>query len=459
MGAISNFLIDKSVNIWKQGGYPWSNYAERAGAEMKEATTKAAEFLTGVGGSVTTMEDYLAIIWNTESHLLGLKYTLGSNGKGYYGLSQLGNTALVNWNEKVTNSAAKITTDYIGAAKHDPAKQVFYASRVMAGHLFNHKVGRINPSDGSFTPPASYGIPDKHDLAVLYLSVLFPIYITEPDPNKPLQIGKQVGHLFENGIATKSTIVRGLCRAAKERGAPITECGGQIITTGSSTGDTFGGGVMGSSTSGGIIFASRSSAKDLPLSMAKAKVESGSSFSATAGFSQGLNGMGNTTGLPIEGGSTNAEGGINTNLAKGDIFVRPVEPQEIVTSNFGPRWGRLHAGVDYGTTTNEPVYSAAAGVVTFIGWIKGYGNVVAINHGPLFGGTQDIYTTYNHLNASLVKKGDKVLPGQHIAKTGATGGDYAPHLHFEIRLGSYTGKTVDPSKYVPNSRRAKENEQ
>ncbi len=96
-----------------------------------------------------------------------------------------------------------------------------------------------------------------------------------------------------------------------------------------------------------------------------------------------------------------------------------------------------HHGVDLKAAMNTPVYAPYAGVVTYSGWMNGYGKIIIIDHG---GG----YTTrYAHLNRWLVGKGTKVKKGQLIAKTGNTGLSTGPHLHYEIRVN---GNTIDPAK-------------
>lgn len=444
MGAVSEALINRSINIWKQGGYPWSSYAERAGEEMKAATTEAAKFLTG-GSSVSQMEDYLAMIWNIESSVLGTTVALGNNGSGYYGLSQLGSTAVVNWNQKV-GSSAKINVTYIQAARQDPALQVGYAAKVMAAHLVDRRLGKIS-SDGSFTPPATYGIPEGYELSVLYLSVLFPAHTREPNANRALPMPKQAAKLYQNGVVTKASIRKGLCQLAADKGAPVTECGGEIITTGNSSSLNSGGGVGGAGGATGVL---RDVNRTLPTTMAEAKVEPGSPLSFTVSSSQSTFGLGGTVGGSMNAGEASS-GEINTSLASNGIFVYPV-PGVSINSPFGPRWGKLHAGVDMAAPTGTKIYAAASGVVTFAGFENGgYGNRVLINHGPILGGNQDVYTTSSHNSKVLVKKGQKVVAGTVISLMGSTGFSTGPHLHFEIRLGGpyKAHKPLDPAKYLP----------
>lgn len=120
-------------------------------------------------------------------------------------------------------------------------------------------------------------------------------------------------------------------------------------------------------------------------------------------------------------------------------FVRPV-PGGIVSS-YGMRFhpilhrARLHAGVDMAGSTGTPIVAAASGVVVFSGVMRGYGNVVLVDHG---GG---ISTLYAHCSARLVGEGQSVVQGQVIARVGATGLATGPHLHFEVRKN---GSPVNP---------------
>ncbi|MDP2864563.1 MAG: M23 family metallopeptidase [bacterium] len=108
----------------------------------------------------------------------------------------------------------------------------------------------------------------------------------------------------------------------------------------------------------------------------------------------------------------------------------------IVTSGFGyrihPITGELkfHNGIDIGAYY-EPVYAVADGTVVFTTQLStGYGYFVAIRHEGL-----GLSTLYAHLSEYYVEPGDKVVAGQRIAKSGRTGSDTGPHLHFEVRNG------------------------
>jgi murein DD-endopeptidase MepM/ murein hydrolase activator NlpD len=110
-----------------------------------------------------------------------------------------------------------------------------------------------------------------------------------------------------------------------------------------------------------------------------------------------------------------------------------------VTSPFGYRWGRLHAGIDIGVPYGTPIHAAAAGTVVLAGWVGGYGNYTCIDHG---GG---LATCYAHQSSFAVSSGAAVAQGQVIGYVGCTGHCFGPHLHFEVRIN---GTPVDPLGYL-----------
>jgi murein DD-endopeptidase MepM/ murein hydrolase activator NlpD len=110
-----------------------------------------------------------------------------------------------------------------------------------------------------------------------------------------------------------------------------------------------------------------------------------------------------------------------------------------VTSPFGYRWGRLHAGIDIGVPYGTPIHAAAAGTVVIAGWVDGYGNYTCIDHG---GG---MATCYGHQSRFAVSTGAQVGQGQLIGYVGNTGHSFGAHLHFEVRIN---GNPVDPLGYL-----------
>lgn len=120
-------------------------------------------------------------------------------------------------------------------------------------------------------------------------------------------------------------------------------------------------------------------------------------------------------------------------------FSRPINAR--MTSSFGMRYHpilhitRLHAGVDFGAPVGSTIHAAADGVVISARQMRGYGNVVIVDHG---GG---ISTVYAHCSRFMVGAGQRVTRGQPIAAVGSTGLSTGPHLHFEVRVN---GRPVNP---------------
>ncbi|MEZ5099158.1 MAG: peptidoglycan DD-metalloendopeptidase family protein [Thermoleophilia bacterium] len=110
-----------------------------------------------------------------------------------------------------------------------------------------------------------------------------------------------------------------------------------------------------------------------------------------------------------------------------------------VTSGYGQRWGRLHAGIDIGVPSGTPIRAAAAGTVVLAGWLGGYGNLVVVDHG---GG---LATAYAHQQRILVSNGATVAQGDVLGEVGSTGNSTGPHLHFEVRVD---GVALDPLGYL-----------
>ncbi|HHW95014.1 MAG TPA: peptidoglycan DD-metalloendopeptidase family protein [Mogibacterium sp.] len=113
-------------------------------------------------------------------------------------------------------------------------------------------------------------------------------------------------------------------------------------------------------------------------------------------------------------------------------FIIPTENYTI-SSYFGPRWGRLHTGIDFAGPVGTPLYASDGGTVTRAGYFGGYGYCIDIDH------ENGRLTRYGHCNEMYVNVGDKVYQGQTIGTMGNTGRSTGPHLHFEIVLnGTYT---------------------
>jgi len=97
-------------------------------------------------------------------------------------------------------------------------------------------------------------------------------------------------------------------------------------------------------------------------------------------------------------------------------------------------------GIDIAGSVGEPVIAAAGGNVVFAGnAVRGFGNLVIVDHGDGF------ITAYAHNDTLMVKKGDAVDKSQQIATLGQSATS-SPRLHFEVRRN---GTPVDPLRYLP----------
>ena len=109
-----------------------------------------------------------------------------------------------------------------------------------------------------------------------------------------------------------------------------------------------------------------------------------------------------------------------------------------LTSPFGYRWGRLHAGIDLAGPYGSPIVAATDGCITYAGPEMGYGEVMKITD---WDGTE---TWYGHMSA-FVKTSGCVKAGQEIARVGAAGDATGAHLHFEVHVG---GAPINPIPFL-----------
>ncbi|MDP9068584.1 MAG: peptidoglycan DD-metalloendopeptidase family protein [Actinomycetota bacterium] len=110
-----------------------------------------------------------------------------------------------------------------------------------------------------------------------------------------------------------------------------------------------------------------------------------------------------------------------------------------VTSYYGPRWGRMHTGLDIDGSTGQPIVASKAGTVILASSYSGYGNAVIIDHGG-------VQTLYAHMSSFAVSEGQQVPQGEIVGNVGCTGSCTGDHLHFEVRVN---GEPVDPMGYLP----------
>ncbi len=158
-----------------------------------------------------------------------------------------------------------------------------------------------------------------------------------------------------------------------------------------------------------------------------------------------------TTGVREE--TTDCLPGRGTSSATGGVpagsFAKPMKTGEAqLTSGFGARWGTQHNGIDLAGPIGTPIYAYADGVVSQAGEAQGFGQWIVLDHNI---GGRVVSTVYGHMfpDGVLVKVGDRVTAGQHIANEGNNGDTTGAHLHFEYHPGGWTqGGGIDPAPYV-----------
>ena len=113
-----------------------------------------------------------------------------------------------------------------------------------------------------------------------------------------------------------------------------------------------------------------------------------------------------------------------------------------ITSTFGYRvfpWRGFHTGVDISNKYGTHISSTAAGIVSYAGWMTGYGKAVVVDHG------YGLQTLYGHCSGFAVRPGQKVEKGQFIAYMGATGYATGNHVHYEVIKN---GVKINPMNYL-----------
>lgn len=137
---------------------------------------------------------------------------------------------------------------------------------------------------------------------------------------------------------------------------------------------------------------------------------------------------------------------VNIQYTGGEMLWPVAASGTVITSNFGMREHPIqgivkqHTGLDIaGAPTGTPIVAALDGVVTYAGWLGGYGNCVMINHG------NGVVTLYGHGNKVVTTVGKQVKQGEIIMEVGSTGNSTGPHCHFEVRIN---GQYTNPLNYV-----------
>lgn len=122
-----------------------------------------------------------------------------------------------------------------------------------------------------------------------------------------------------------------------------------------------------------------------------------------------------------------------------DVWVVPVANYRL-SSQFGPRWGRQHDGLDLAAPSGTPIVAMGRGEIVEAGWSGGYGQRTILRHED---GTE---VWYCHLSA-FERTSGPVEAGDVIGYVGSTGNSTGPHLHLEVHPGG-GDQAVDPAAWM-----------
>jgi septal ring factor EnvC (AmiA/AmiB activator) len=101
----------------------------------------------------------------------------------------------------------------------------------------------------------------------------------------------------------------------------------------------------------------------------------------------------------------------------------------------GTRWKGLFIKAKEGSN----VTSVASGQVVFSDWLRGFGNIIIIDHGKSY------MSLYGNNDSLLKQKGEYIKGGDVIALSGNSGGNKNNGLYYELR---HNGKPFNPLKWT-----------
>jgi len=123
-----------------------------------------------------------------------------------------------------------------------------------------------------------------------------------------------------------------------------------------------------------------------------------------------------------------------------------------LTSQFGPRWGSIHAGTDFAAPAGTPIHAIADGKVIYAGTGKAgrSGMLVIIEH-TIDGKKVESWYIHMYPDGVFVEAGDTVKVGDVIGEVGSYGNSTGPHLHLEIHTGNLEdtmASAIDPLPWL-----------
>jgi murein DD-endopeptidase MepM/ murein hydrolase activator NlpD len=190
----------------------------------------------------------------------------------------------------------------------------------------------------------------------------------------------------------------------------------------------------------GSFLAAVTALRDKAAAAAGATALSPADQAAYQQFLAQLNALGAGTTV---GGTSYVPGGPGLTPLPGTAWVKPLTSYT-VSSCYCARWGSFHHGVDLAAPAGTPIYAVGAGTVVAAGPAEGFGNWVVVDH------HDGSFSIYGHMRVLATVVGNQVQPGTLIAYVGSEGESTGPHLHFEVRLGSYANasSSTDPTIWL-----------
>jgi septal ring factor EnvC (AmiA/AmiB activator) len=119
----------------------------------------------------------------------------------------------------------------------------------------------------------------------------------------------------------------------------------------------------------------------------------------------------------------------------GEVTGRFGAPRKVEGAGTAPTWKGIFIRAAAGTG----VRAVAVGQVVFADWLRGFGNLMVIDHGEGF------LSVYGNNESLLRNVGDRVAVGEIVAAVGNTGGIEQTGLYFELR---FQGRPFDPLRWV-----------
>ena len=127
-------------------------------------------------------------------------------------------------------------------------------------------------------------------------------------------------------------------------------------------------------------------------------------------------------------------------MGKRGAFRSPVDGR--LTGRFGAQWGgpgTTRRGVFISAGQGAQVRAVASGKVVYSDWLRGYGNLVIVDHGDGY------LSIYGNNDALYKQTGAIVIAGEPVASVGTSGVEAESGLYFELR---HRGQAVDPMRWI-----------